>query len=646
MICQKVPNLFPFDIVLRNSRQGMGDSLQHRISLCAVSVLAAASFAHAGPVSGDYPHYNGDAGGMHYSPLTQINAKNVGRLKEAWRYDLKRDGELENTPIMVGGVLYAVGAAKVIALDAATGAEKWVFAPELPQKSRDGFNDRGESWWTDGKTSRLLVTASNFVYSLDPATGQPDPGFGEKGRIDLNDNLRGPASANYVRMGGAVNVYGDMFFTCGEVGEQTPASPGDIRAWDVRTGKLVWTFHTIPHPGERNAETWAAGAWQTAGGANDWPGMVLDEKRGILFAGTGSASDDFYGGERPGKNLYANSLIALDVKTGKMLWYFQAVHHDEWDNDFASPPVLVTVTRKGRKIAAVAATNKTGYVYVFNRETGESLFPIDEVPVPPATAPGDTAWPTQPRPRLPPPLSHQTITAEELTQRTPEANAWARTKFATFLNGPTFTPPAYNQETVSLPGFSGGNEWGGMSFDPRLEYLFVNTENVLWTTAVIDRKGRTRVEGPELAGSQSHFTFSGYNKFKDPEGYPATAAPWGHLTAINLKTGQFAWRIPFGEYPELVAKGMKDTGSESYGGAVATASGLLVIGATDFDRKLHAFDSRTGKLLWDTVLPYAGNATPISYMAQGKQYIVIGAGTGHDKKAAKGSAYVAYALGD
>ena len=212
--------------------------------------------------------------------------------------------------------------ARSFALDAATGAEKWSYTPDLPQKSRAGFKSRGESWWSDGKTSRLLVTAANFVYSLDPATGKPDPAFGDNGRIDLNDNLRGPASDNYVRMGGAVSVWHDLFFTCGEVGEQTPASPGDIRAWDVRTGKLVWTFHTIPHPGEPSAETWAADAWKTAGGANAWPGMVLDDKRGILFAATGSASDDFYGGERPGKNLYANSVMALDAKTGKLLLVF------------------------------------------------------------------------------------------------------------------------------------------------------------------------------------------------------------------------------------------------------------------------------------------------------------------------------------
>jgi quinoprotein glucose dehydrogenase len=618
-----------------------------KTGLWAIAFGLIAGTALAAPANRDAPYPFGDAGGTHYSALTQINKQNVGRLKEAWRYDLRTDGEWENTPIMVDGVLYGVGLRKIVALDAATGAEKWTFEPPQPRGQHRPLNDRGESWWSDGETNRLLVTAGNLVYSLDPATGQPDPAFGDNGHIDLDDNLRGPASANYVRMGGAVNVWHDMFFTCGEVGEQTPASPGDIRAWNVRSGKLVWTFHTIPHPGEMNAETWAADAWKTAGGANAWPGMVLDDKRGLLFAATGSAADDFYGGERPGKNLYADSMLALDARTGKLRWYFQAVHHDEWDNDFAAAPVLVTVTRKGHKIDAVAATNKTGFVYVFDRLTGHSLFPIDEVPAPPATAPGDTAWPTQPHPRLPLPLAHQSVTAEDLTQRTPEANKWAREKFATFLNGPMFTPPAYNQETVSAPGFSGGSEWGGMSFDPRLQYLFANTENVIWTTAVIDRKGPDHGSpGAILPGARARFTFSGYNKFKDQDGYPATAAPWGYLTAIDLKTGKFAWRIPFGEYPELVAKGLSNSGSESYGGGIVTASGLLLIAATDFDRKLHAFDTRTGKLLWETLLPYSGNATPLTYMAGGKQYVVIAASGMHDRKGPKGEAFVAYALGD
>lgn len=615
----------------------------NRASSAIAIVLAATPLAWA--QNADYRFYNGDPGGMHYSKLTQINRHNVGRLHEVWRYNLGANSELENTPIEVSGTLYGTGTGKVFALDAKTGREKWTFKPDLPAGHRQAFNSRGESYWSDGHTSRLLVTAANFVYSLDPTDGTPDPQFGDHGRIDLNDNLRGAPSANYVRMGGAVTIWHNLFFTCGEVGEETPASPGDIRAWDVRTGKLVWTFHTIPHPGERNAETWAKDAWKTAGGANAWPGMVIDEKRGIVFAATGSAADDFYGGERPGKNLYADSILALDAKSGKLLWYFQAVHHDEWDDDFAAPPILVTVTQNGKKIDAVAATNKTSYVYLFDRQTGHSLFPIDEVPVPEATAPGDTAWPTQPRPRLPPPLSHQSITADELTQRTPQANAWARAKFATFLNKGPFTPPAYNQETVSVPGFSGGDEWGGMSFDPKLQYLFVNTENIVWTTAVIDRKGHTS-EGVVLPGPHSRFTFSGYNKFEDPDGYPASAPPWGHLTAIDLRTGKFAWRIPFGEYPELVAKGMANTGSENYGGAVATASGILFIGATIFDRKLHAYDSKTGKLLWESQLPFAGNATPLTYMVDGKQYVVIGASGSRDHRGPKGSAFVAYALAD
>lgn len=614
--------------------------------LCLAGSLTGSLVSGAGAApQDDYRFYHGDAGGTHYSQAAQIDAGNVGRLKEAWRYDLGRESQLQNTPIMVDGVLYGAANGKMFALDAATGTEKWSYTPDLPQRSRSGFRTRGESWWSDGKTSRLLVTAANYVYSLDPATGQPDPAFGIGGRIDLNDNLRGPASENYVRMGGGVTVWQDLFITSGEVGEQSPASPGDIRAWDVRSGKLIWTFHTIPHTGEPGAETWPADAYKTAGGANAWPGTVLDEKRGIVFAATGSAADDFWGGERPGNNLYANSVIALDVKTGKLLWHFQTVHHDEWDYDFACPPVLVTVTKGGRKIDAVAASNKTGFVYVFDRVTGKSLFPIAEKPVPAPIVQGDVTSPTQPFPLAPPPLSHQSVSAEELTQRTPEANTWAREKFATFKNGPIFTPPAYKQETVAAPGFSGGNEWGGMSFDPKTEYLFANTENVIWTTAVIDRTGRVRDRDASLPGTVSRYSFSGYNKFVDPDGYPATAAPWGHLTAIDLKTGTFAWRIPFGEYPELVEKGLKDTGSESYGGAVVTGSGLLFIGATIYDRKLRAIEAKTGKILWETVLPYAGTTTPITYVVNGKQYVVIGTTSAMNRKAAaKGTAYVAYAL--
>jgi quinoprotein glucose dehydrogenase len=603
--------------------------------------LGSAAFAQK---DADVPYYNGDAGGMHYSPLAQINAGNVAQIKEAWRFDLNAEAAIENTPIVVGGVLYCVANNTIFALDAATGTQKWAY-----KITENTGRTRGESWWTDGKISRLLVAAGPYIYSLDPATGQPDAAFGSNGTINLNDNLRGPIAQNNVRMGSPVSVYKDVIITGGGVGEQTPASPGDIRGWNVRTGKLLWTFHTIPHPGEPNYETWPADGYLKAGGANNWAGSVMDEKRGIVYVGTGSGSDDYFGGERPGANAYADSLLAINATTGKLLWHFQAIHHDLWDDDFAAPPVLVQVKRDGKVIDAVAATNKTGWIYVFDRVTGKSLFPITEMPAPPTTVPGDTAWPTQPHPQLPAPLSWQSLTANDLTQRSPEAHAWAAQKFATFLSGPQFTPPAYNQETVVAPGFSGGDEFGGMTFDPKQQLLFVNSENIVWTTAVVDRGARAGRGGAAAnAGPEpephSRYTFSGYHKFYDQDGYPATAAPWGTLNAIDLNTGKYVWRIPFGEYPELVAQGITNTGSESYGGGVATASGLLLIAATDFDRKFRAYDSKTGKLLMETLLPYAGNSTPLTYMVGGRQYVVIGASGARDTKGPKGAAFVAYAL--
>ena len=608
--------------------------------LASACILAMSSPAlSAAPNSADWPSYGGNAAGTRYSSLTQINRSNVATLKQAWRFDLSSAAGLENQPIVIDGILYTVGDGKVLALDAATGKEKWSFAPTPPL-----VGTRGQAWWSDGKESRLFASSGNFVYSIDPATGKPDPAFADGGRLDLREHLRGDPSANFLRHGSPVNVWKDMIITAGGVNEKTPASPGDIRAWDARTGKLRWVFHTIPHPGEEGYDTWPKDAYQRAGGANSWTGNVLDEKRGILYVATGSASDDFYGGERLGDNLYADSIIALDANTGKKLWAYQAVHHDLWDDDFAVPPILITIHKDGKTIDAVAATNKTSYLYVLDRVTGKPIFPIKEEPVPQNTLPGDVASPTQPVPQVTPPLSRLTVSPEELTNRTPEANAWARAKLSTFFNGPHFTPVQKDQETIVAPGFSGGSEWGGMSYDPNLQYLFVNSENIVWTTAVTDFP-KPAPGAPPAPEPHSRFGFSGYHKFYDEDGYPAVAPPWGNLTAIDMKTGKFAWRIPFGEYPELAAKGMKDTGTENYGGSVATASGLLFIGATNFDRKFHVYDSATGKLVWETELPYAGNATPATYMVNGKQYIVIGTSSARDRKATdRGSAYVAYAL--
>jgi quinoprotein glucose dehydrogenase len=419
------------------------------------------------PRNVDYP-FSGNPGSQRYSTLTQINAQNVRQLKAVWRYDLGGPAQIQNQPVVIDGVIYGMGLTKTYALDAATGKVKWEFNP--PPIS--GRNPRGVGYWTDGKERRLVITRNNFIVALDADTGKVIPSFGKEGQIDLNDNLRGPTSTNRITMSSPVSIYKDIFITAGGVGEQNPASPGDIRGWDVRSGKLLWTFHTIPYPGEEGYETWPKDSYLKAGGNNAWAGTTVDEKRGIVFAATGSPSDDFYGGERVGKNLYGNCVIALNATTGKKLWYFQATHHDLWDSDFAVAPTLSTMVHDGKTIDVVVATNKMSYIYVFNRETGEPMFPNDETRVPPSTVEGEEASTTQPIPRVIPPLSWTSISENDLTNRTPEAHAAALAKFKTFVSRGRFTPGALNQETIMAPGFSGGVEWGGLMTDPNAHLFF------------------------------------------------------------------------------------------------------------------------------------------------------------------------------
>lgn len=588
----------------------------------------------------DYPFYGGDPEATRYSTLTQINSSNVSQLQEVWRYDLGGPATIENQPIVVNGILYGMGTDTIYALDAATGKVKWETKP--PRVA--GRNPRGETFWTDGKERRLLVARGAVVTSLNADTGKIDPGFGVEGDVNLNDHLRGPASENRVSMTSPVAIYKDIFITCGGVGEQTPASPGDIRGWDVRTGKLLWTFHTIPYPGEEGYETWPKDSYLKAGGANAWSGLTLDAKRGIVFAGTGSPADDSYGGQRLGDNLYGDSVIAINATTGKKIWHYQVVHHDLWDADFAAAPTLTTMIRNGRPVDVVVATNKSSYIWIFNRETGEPMFPIDEKPVPKSTVPGDVASPTQPVPRMPPPLSWTSITENDLTNRTPEAHAWALEKFKTMLSGPQYTPEAYKQETIVAPGFSGGVEWGGIMADPVNHVAFFNSERIVWSSSVVDRRPVPEGAPPERE-PHSPYAFGGYHKFLDPEGYPATAPPWGTLTAVDLNTGKFIWRIPYGEYPELAAQGMKDTGSENYGAGVVTASGLLMIGSSNFDSKFRVYDTKTGTLIWETKLPFPGTASPATYMVGGRQYVAFATSSGQAPKLnPKGSILVAYAL--
>ena len=682
----------------------------------------------AGPRTGyrDWKVYCGGPDRIRYSALAQINRDNVRQLQAAWTFDTGdafEGSEMQCNPIIVDGVLYATTPKlRVIALDAARGSLRWSFDPNEGRKVFSKARNRGLTYWEHGKDKRIYFAARHYLYSLDARTGEPVTHFGKSGRVDLREGLgREPATLTISATTPGV-VYKNLLILGSIVSESLPAAPGDIRAYDLRTGRLRWTFHTIPHPGELGYETWPKDAWKYIGGANNWAGMSLDEKRGLVFVPTGSAAFDFYGANRAGDNLFANSLIALKADTGKRVWHFQAVRHDVWDRDFPAPPNLVAVKRGGRLVDAVAQITKSGHVYVFERETGTALFQIEYRRVPPSEVDGEVLAETQPVPLLPPPFARQVFNEDMVTKRTVQAHDDVLQRLRTLRNGGQFTPPS-REGTVIFPGFDGGGEWGGAAFDPETSLLYVNSNEMAWVLRLVerppakarpsgqglylqycaschreDRRGtppefpsligigekytasevsRIAVEGggrmsgfahlkgeavraiadylttgkdTEISGEAAapspidlKYSIDGYNKFLDPDGYPAVEPPWGTLNAINLDTGEIVWKIPFGEFPELVEKGMGNTGSENYGGPVVTAGGVLFIGATNHDKKFHAFDKSTGELLWETVLPAAGNATPATYEIGGRQFVVIAAGGGKSGVHSGGS-YVAFAL--
>ncbi|MEO8679128.1 MAG: pyrroloquinoline quinone-dependent dehydrogenase [Vicinamibacterales bacterium] len=645
--------------------------MKHRVMLAVLILGTTLAAQESNQAGANWFSYGGDPGGTRYSSLKQITKANVGQLKEVWRFETPDAGRLQTTPLVVNGTMYVVTPRqKVIALDAATGKQKWTFDSGVSTTAAS----RGLTWWTDGKESRLFTASGSYIFAVNPADGSTITSFGDQGRIDLRANLRGAPDDNSYHATSPAVIYKDLLILGGRVSERTPASPGDERAFDVRTGQLKWTFHTIPAAGEPGAETWPAGARDTQGGANAWAGSIVDTQRGIVFIATGSPADDFYGVDRPGNNLYANCVIALDANTGKRLWHFQATHHDLWDSDFAAPPVLLTVNHNGRRVDAVAATNKFGFIYIFDRVTGESLFPIVETKVPASTVAGEVTSPTQPIPKLPAPLAKQTATRDEVTNRTPEMHAWAQQEFDTFLgtNQP-FTPLSVDKQTMVSPGWKGGVEWGGLSADPDKGILYANVNNVFSLGSLAARGnapprrggnggGGGGAEEPAApagkvaAAPGKPYVFTGYRYFLDPEGYQANAYPWGTLNAVDMNTGKYLWTVPFGEHTELAEKGLANTGAGSHGGTAMTATGVLFTGGSEYDTKFRAYDSATGKVLWTGQLPGPGAATPATYAVNGKQYVVIaaspagrgGGGGGANQGAAapgiKSGTYVVFAL--
>lgn len=579
----------------------------------------------------DWLNVGNDKGGMRYSALKQITRENVNDLQVAWTY---KSGEetsgstIECTPIVVEGVMYlTTPRLKVVALEAATGHEIWKYDPHA------GGVNRGVVYWSDNKPNgqrRVLIgTPDGRLISLDARTGTPDPAFGKNGTLDLRLGIERDISGMGYGVTSAPAVFENLIIPGIINSEGQPGAPGDIRAFDVLTGREVWRFRTVPMPGEEGNETWEGNGWKDRSGVNPWAGFTLDDKRGILFCGTGSAASDFYGADRSGANLFANCTLALDARTGKRLWHFQEVHHDLWDHDNPCPPIVVTVMQNGKRIEAVAQLTKTGYCYVFDRLTGKPLFGVTEEPAPASDIPREKAHPTQPMPIKPPPFSPRLFTDADVTDISPESRAAVQKMLQTLTYGKAHLPPTV-QGTVVLPGFHGGATWSGGSFDPTTGLLYVNSNNVPYISVL----------KPNAAGG---YDFGGYTYFNDPNGYPANKPPWGSLTAIDLNKGEFAWQIRLGEYPELTAKGIPQTGTENFGGTIVTAGGLVFVGGTK-DEKFHAFDKATGKLLWDAHLPAGGYATPCTYSVNGRQYVVIAAGGGGKLRTKSGDSYIAFAL--
>jgi glucose dehydrogenase len=613
----------------------------YRVLACVVLATGIMLAQAPSPRSGsEWQFYGRDPGGMRFSPLEQINVRNVQRLQRAWTYNVPTTASswiesFESTPLMVNDVLYfATQTGVAIAVDAETGKQLWIFNPYgSSQGDVRPVPNRGVAYWAgrspiscDGARNSwdkriFYVTPEARLFALDAMTGKACDGFGEAGAINLRQGVASGWPAALYDVTSPPATYRDLIIVGSEVQEYPSRGPsGAVRAFNVRTGKLVWTFDAVPKSGEVGHDTWPANGWKGRSGTNAWGPISVDVKHGLVFLPISSPSYDFYGADRKGKDVFSDSLVAVDARTGKLIWYYQLVHHDLWDIDLPAQPTLVTLHRAGRNIPAVVVVGKTGFVFVFNRLTGKPLFPIVERPVPQSHLPGEATWPTQPFPVKPPPLALTFVSRNDLTTVIPESRRYCLEHFGSILPARIFDPWGLTL-SLEIPGTLGGTNWGGPSFDPSSGYLFVNVSN-LGTVGQMDR---------QPAGSPEAYVWGSkwgsYTRYWDNNRYPCQQPPWGTMSAVNLNTGRVVWQVPLGVVDALEEKGIPQTGIYNLGGSIASAGGLVFIGATA-DRRLRAFDARTGKELWVTKLEANGYATPMTYLGgrTKRQFIVIAVG--------------------